>query len=57
MLYEVITRPGAFAHQPDPELADANPALSTLSTDLRMARAAEGATVVHSHTWYTGMVV
>ena len=48
-------RPGAFAHQPDPELADANPALSTLSTDLRMARAAEGATVVHSHTWYTGM--
>lgn len=48
-------RPGAFAHQPDPELADANPALSTLSTDLRMARAAAGATVVHSHTWYTGM--
>jgi starch synthase len=48
-------RPGAFAHQPDPELADANPALSTLSADLRMARAAAGATVAHSHTWYTGM--
>jgi starch synthase len=48
-------RSTAFAHQPDPALADANPALSTLSTDLRMAAAAAGATVVHSHTWYTGM--
>ena len=32
-----------------------NPALSTLSTDLVMANAAAAATVVHSHTWYTGM--
>ena len=48
-------RPGAFAYQPDPELAGANPALATLSTDLRMADAAAGATVVHSHTWYAGM--
>ena len=48
-------RETAFAHQPDPALADANAALSTLSTDLRMANAAAGATVVHSHTWYTGM--
>jgi starch synthase len=48
-------RSTAFAHQPDPVLAEANPALSTLSTDLRMAAAAAGATVVHSHTWYTGM--
>jgi starch synthase len=48
-------RDTAFAHQPDPALADANPALSTLSTDLRMANAAAGATVVHSHTWYAGM--
>lgn len=48
-------RSTAFAHQPDPLLAEANPALSTLSTDLRMAAAAAGATVVHSHTWYTGM--
>jgi starch synthase len=48
-------RDDAFAHRPDPELADANPALSVLSTDLRMAHAAAGATVVHSHTWYTGM--
>ncbi|MEI7543301.1 MAG: glycogen synthase [Mycobacteriaceae bacterium] len=48
-------RPGAFAHQPDPALAEANPALTTLSADLRMVNAAVGATVVHSHTWYTGM--
>ena len=48
-------RSAAFAHQPDPALTDANPALSTLSADLRMANAAAGATVVHSHTWYTGM--
>ena len=48
-------RPGVFVHQPDPVLAGANAALSTLSADLRMAHAAAGATVVHSHTWYTGM--
>lgn len=52
-------RDTAFAYQPDPALADANPALSTLSTDLRMAQAASTPTrpaaVVHSHTWYTGM--
>lgn len=50
-----VARETAFAHQPDPALVDANPALSVLSTDLRMAAAAAGATVVHSHTWYTGM--
>lgn len=48
-------RPGAFVHQPDPRLAGANAALSTLSTDLMMVDAASAATVVHSHTWYTGM--
>lgn len=48
-------RSGAFVHQPDPALKGANPALSTLSADLVMANAAEAATVVHSHTWYTGM--
>jgi alpha-maltose-1-phosphate synthase len=48
-------RPGAFAYQPDPQLRDANPALSTLSTDLVMANAAAQAAVVHSHTWYAGM--
>lgn len=58
-----VPRETAFAHQPDPALTDANPpanaALSTLSTDLRMAdavsRPGRPATVVHSHTWYTGM--
>jgi len=50
-----VPRETAFAHQPDPALADANPALATLSADLRMADAAAGAAVVHSHTWYTGM--
>jgi starch synthase len=48
-------RAGAFVHQPDPALKGANPALSTLSADLVMANAAAEATVVHSHTWYTGM--
>ncbi|BBZ00427.1 putative glycosyltransferase [Mycolicibacterium fallax] len=48
-------RDGAFVHQPDPALADANAAISTLSTDLVMANAAGAATVVHSHTWYAEM--
>ena len=48
-------RHGAFVHQPDPALRGANAALSTLSADLVMANAAGEATVVHSHTWYTGL--
>ena len=48
-------RPGAFAHQPDSRFHGANPALATLSSDLVMANAAAAATVVHSHTWYTGL--
>jgi len=48
-------RPNAIVHQPDPRLQDANAAMSTLSADLMMANAAFAATVVHSHTWYTGM--
>jgi starch synthase len=48
-------RDGAFVAQPDPALLGANPALSTLSADLVMVNAAASATVVHSHTWYTGM--
>jgi alpha-maltose-1-phosphate synthase len=48
-------RPDAFAYEPDPRLRDANAALSTLSADLVMANAASAATVVHSHTWYTGL--
>ena len=48
-------RPGAIAAQPDPALKGANPALSTLSADVNMVNAAGQATVVHSHTWYTGL--
>ena len=48
-------RPGVFVHQPDPALKGANPALSTLSADLNMVNGASDATVVHSHTWYTGL--
>jgi starch synthase len=48
-------RPDAFAYQPDARLQGANPALSTLSADLLMADAAAEASVVHTHTWYTGL--
>lgn len=48
-------REGVFVHGPDPDLAGANPALTTLSAELRMAHAAGSADVVHSHTWYTGL--
>jgi starch synthase len=47
-------RPGVIVAQPDPALKGANPALSTLSADLNMVNGASNATVVHSHTWYTG---
>jgi starch synthase len=47
-------RAAAFTYQPDPQLRGANPALSTLSSDLVMANAAAESSVVHSHTWYTG---
>jgi alpha-maltose-1-phosphate synthase len=48
-------RQGAIVAQPDPALKGANPALSTLSADLTMVNTAGQATVVHSHTWYTGL--
>jgi alpha-maltose-1-phosphate synthase len=48
-------RAGAFTYQPDVQLQGANPALSTLSSDLVMANAAAEASVVHTHTWYTGL--
>ena len=49
-------RDTARAFRPDPELGpDANPAIQTLSAGLRMSVAAEGADIVHSHTWYTGL--
>ncbi|KQU61355.1 glycosyl transferase family 1 [Rhodococcus sp. Leaf278] len=47
-------RDTAQVHDPDPALAGANAALTKLSAELRMANAASGADVVHSHTWYTG---
>jgi starch synthase len=48
-------RPGAVAHQPWDRLAGANQALQTVSADLSMAAAAEGADLVHSHTWYANL--
>ncbi|MCX5043761.1 glycogen synthase [Aldersonia sp. NBC_00410] len=48
-------REGAVVHTPDPELANANSALQILSAELRMANAAAGVDVVHSHTWYAGL--
>lgn len=46
---------GVYVHGVDPELQDANPAIKTLSTGLRMAHAASDIDVVHSHTWYAGL--
>lgn len=48
-------RPGVIVAQPDPQLKGANAALSMLSADLNMVNGASAATVVHSHTWYTGL--
>lgn len=44
-----------FVHGVDPSLKEANAALQTLSTGLRMANAASDIDVAHSHTWYTGL--
>ncbi|MBF4547649.1 glycogen synthase [Corynebacterium afermentans subsp. lipophilum] len=46
---------GVYVHGIDPALAEANGAMKTLSTGLRMADAAAGLDVVHSHTWYAGL--
>ncbi|MCU1405604.1 MAG: glycosyl transferase family 1 [Glaciihabitans sp.] len=43
---------GVFSYGPLPELSGANPALSTLGVDLKIAQDVAGADVVHSHTWY-----
>ncbi|OJF12677.1 glycogen synthase [Couchioplanes caeruleus] len=41
---------------PDPAgLAGANAALRTMGVDLEMAAGAEGADIVHSHTWYANL--
>lgn len=44
-----------YVHTHDPELNEANAALKTLSTGIRMANAATNLDVVHSHTWYAGL--
>mgnify|MGYP003042548928 FL=1 len=44
-----------YVHGVDEALKDANPAIKTLSTGLRMADAAKDANVVHTHTWYAGL--
>ena len=44
-----------YTHGVDPELENANSAIKTLSTGLRMANAASNLDVVHSHTWYAGL--
>lgn len=44
-----------YVHGVDPELAEDNASIQTLSTGLRMANAVGGNDVIHSHTWYTGL--
>jgi alpha-maltose-1-phosphate synthase len=48
-------RDGARAFRPPAELQSANPALQTMAVDLAMAADLNGATVVHSHTWYANL--
>jgi alpha-maltose-1-phosphate synthase len=48
-------RAGAVAHRPWDRLAETNPALQTISTDLSMAAGAAPADLVHSHTWYANL--
>jgi alpha-maltose-1-phosphate synthase len=48
-------RTQAHSHSVAPGLANANPALQTLSVDLAMADALGGVDLVHSHTWYANM--
>jgi starch synthase len=48
-------RPDAVAHRPWELLADANPALQVISTDLSMTAAVGTAQLVHSHTWYANL--
>lgn len=47
--------PNVTVYGVDKALANANPAIKTLSTGLRMAEGACQADVVHSHTWYAGL--
>lgn len=46
---------GVTGYDSLPELQDANPTIRTLGVDLAFVGGAEGADLVHSHTWYTNM--
>ena len=46
---------GVTAYGVPDGLADANPALRTLGTDLPMAAGCAGSDLVHSHTWYANL--
>ena len=43
---------GVYSYEVPAELVGANPALTTLGVDLRIAADVAGADLVHSHTWY-----
>ena len=43
---------GTFSYSTPAELEGANPALSTMGTDLLIAADCAGADLLHSHTWY-----
>ncbi|WP_405929602.1 glycogen synthase [Streptomyces griseus] len=44
---------GVVGHPVTADFADANPAMQALSVSVSMANAVRGASLVHSHTWYT----
>ncbi|MFV0427684.1 MAG: glycogen synthase [Beutenbergiaceae bacterium] len=48
-------QPGVTGYVDPPELAQANPALRTLGTDLAIAADTAGADLLHSHTWYANL--
>jgi alpha-maltose-1-phosphate synthase len=48
-------RDGARAFRPPAELESANAAIQTMAVDLAMAADLDGATLVHSHTWYANL--
>jgi alpha-maltose-1-phosphate synthase len=48
-------RDGARGFRPPAELGGANAALQTMGVDLAMAADLDGATLVHSHTWYANL--
>jgi starch synthase len=48
-------RPDALAFRPWDALDDSNQALQVMSTDLAMAADLDGASLVHSHTWYANL--